>query len=475
MADPREALGKTERECLKGNFGDNAATDGHSVLKTGQPIISKCDEWKRDDGTVRWYASTRVPVRNPVDQHIDGLVGISRDITEEKQIENHLRVAKETAEETVRAKQEFLARTSHEIRTPLNSILGMTEVLSETGLSEQQKRYIGVLRTNSEMLMRLLTDLLDLSRGDLHELTLVATAFDTREIVGSVIEYFKQDAFRKGVDLLLEVADNVPFRLIGDSGRLTQILSNLVNNALKFTDLGRITIKVNCTSIENQSVLLDFSVEDTGIGIAPDKLDAIFEPFSQAEEFITGRYGGSGLGLTICRQLVHQMGGTISVQSSLGEASIFRFTTRFLLAGEERPAVAISNHPALIQKSLSGLTVLMAEDNVDNIFLMQVYLGPARMEIAVNGREAVDRFMAGRFDVVLMDLQMPEMDGLQATRLIRQWEQHHKKPPTPILACTAHEFSEEASLRAGCTGHLIKPITRETLLAAIDRCVSVSN
>jgi PAS domain S-box-containing protein len=477
LSHAQEAAGTTELDCLPGEFGQTASADGRMILDTGHPIISKCDEWRGDDGVIRWYSSTRVPVRNPVDGSIKALVGISRDVTKQKQIENHLRVAKEMAEETVRAKQEFLARTSHEIRTPLNSILGMGELLSATDLSERQKQYMGIFRSNGEALMRLLSDLLDLSRSDLRELRLACADFDPLLVVRGVIGELEESAAVKGVGVGFDFGDNIPARLVGDSERLKQILANLVSNALKFTPQGGILITMKVLSREDRTALLEFSVEDTGIGIAAEKLNHIFEPFGQAEKFETSPYRGSGLGLTICRQLVQQMGGNIWVESAPGAGSTFRFTARFQIAENQRPAETqpLSSKPAEFSKaSFDGLRVLLAEDNEDNVFLMQAYLGPEKIEVAANGREAVDKFVAGKFDVVLMDLQMPEMDGLEATRLIREWERLNRMAVTPILACTAHSTAEEASLEAGCTAHLNKPIARDTLLSAIADCVAVS-
>jgi PAS domain S-box-containing protein len=477
LPDAQDAVGKTEQQCFGGEFGKISAADGRMILETGHPIISKCDEWRGDDGEVRWYSSTRVPVRNPIDGTIKALVGISRDVTKQKQIENHLRVAKEMAEETVRAKQEFLARTSHEIRTPLNSILGMGELLSATDLSDRQKQYIGIFRSNGEALMRLLSDLLDLSRSDLRELRLAAADFDALDVVRSVIEGLEKPAAAKGVGIGFDFGENIPPRLVGDSERLKQILANLVGNALKFTSRGGILVRIKAASVEERTVLLEFAVEDTGIGIAAEQLTNIFEPFSQAERFETSPYRGSGLGLTICRQLVQQMGGNIWVESSPGTGSVFRFTARFQIAESPRPAPAPAPvfKPALCNDSiLDGLRVLLAEDNEDNVFLMQAYLGFDKIEVAGNGREAVDKFVAGKFDVVLMDLQMPEMDGLQATRLIREWERLNKMSATPILACTAHSTAEGASLEAGCTAHLNKPISKDVLLTAIAGCLPVN-
>jgi PAS domain S-box-containing protein len=474
MTDPAEAVGKTELECLPGAFGRIAAEDGRKIVQSGSPLIAKCDVWQKDAEEARWYSTTRVPIRSPIDHRIEALVGVSIDVTEQKQIEKHLTEAKQTAEKTVRAKEEFLARISHEIRTPLNCILGMAQLLAETDLSQQQGTYAGMLRSNSEMLLRLMNDLIDLTRGDLNELRLAAAEFSPREVVNAVVESLEKDAASKGIGLRLELGNGIPSLVIGDAGRLKQILNNLVNNALKFTPHGEILVKLQGAPLEKQAVLLEFAVEDSGIGIAADKLDEIFEPFSQAEEFITGLYGGSGLGLTICRQLVQQMGGAIWVQSSPGAGSIFRFTARLRVAGTQSPARAVSRQSNFTQSSFAGLRVLLAEDNEDNVFLVEAYLGaPVKMEIASNGREAVDKFMAGQFDIVLMDLRMPVMDGLQATRLIREWEQVHRKPPTPILACTAHADIQDASLEAGCTGHLVKPVSQEALFAALAKYATV--
>jgi PAS domain S-box-containing protein len=466
MDDPWQATGKTELECLPGEFGRNASADGREILETGIPIVSKCAEWK-DNDTSRWYSSTRLPIRGLVDNRVAGLVGVSTDVTEHKQIEQNLRAAKELAEQTVRAKQEFLARISHEIRTPLNSILGMSELLSETELSERQRKYVGISRTNGEMLMRMLNDLLDLSRSDLNELRLAASDFDPRNVLRTVVESYEKAAMANGIALRSKLGDNIPSRVNGDSERLKQILSNLVNNALKFTDQGGIVIEMKGAPPANQTVLLEFAVEDTGIGIAANEIDDIFEPFSQAEAFMTGKYGGAGLGLAICKQLVHQMGGSIWVKSSPGVGSTFYFTARLQVADVQPPAMVGSHQSILTPSPFTGLRVLLADDNEDNVFLLQSYLSQTKVVTASNGREALDQFIVGKFDIVFMDLGMPEMDGLEATRLIREWERRHQKVPTPILAFTAHEDAQEASLEAGCNGHLIKPLPKDALLAAL--------
>jgi PAS domain S-box-containing protein len=466
MGSSIAAVGKTEEECLPGEFGRTAAVDGRRVLETGQPITAKCDEWRQDGRPARWYSSTRVPVRGPSDGRIEGLVGISIDVTKHKEIEQYLKTSKETAEATVRAKQEFLALTSHELRTPLNSILGMTDLLSGTELSEQQRTFINVCRTNGEVLMRLLSDLSDLSRSDCCELKLTIAELNLAQLVESVIESNRERAATSGIKLMSDFRGDIPGRLMGDESRLKQILANLVNNAIKFTRQGYVLVTVNCLSVENGKALLEVTVADTGIGIAPNKLNVIFEPFSQAEDFITRKYGGTGLGLTISRRLVAQMGGAISVESSLGVGSVFRFKVGLNVARITRMSDGISHRHQAYGEALAGLRILLAEDNEDSVFLMKEYLRSARVETAWNGREAVDQFMGGEFDIVLMDHQMPEMDGLEATRRIRQWEKLNHRLATPILACTAHATARD-SLNAGCTGYLAKPILRQTLLDAI--------
>jgi CheY-like chemotaxis protein/anti-sigma regulatory factor (Ser/Thr protein kinase) len=304
-------------------------------------------------------------------------------------------------------------------------------------------------------------------------LGLIASEFSPSDLLRTVTESFESEALKRGLRLYGIVGSNIPATAVGDAERLRQLLGNLVRNALKFTEQGEIRIKMSADQVEPNTVVLYFAVEDTGVGIRPEKLDEIFEPFTQAHEFVTSRYGGSGLGLTICRQLARQMGGSIEVESSPGVGSIFRFNVRLQSSRATAPIHTVHQEP--VTNPLSGLNILLAEDNEENIFLAQAYLGDAAtIGVARDGREAVDKFVAGKFDVVLMDIRMPEMDGLQATRLIRQWERSHERSPTPIIAYTAHADSVEASLRAGCNGHLVKGVSAETVLATVAKYVNAS-
>jgi len=222
LGDPADAVGKTESECFPGELGHRASATGRKILETGTPVIGQCDEWDRGDKGIRWFSTTRVPICSPIDGRIDSLVGVSIDITERKELEKHLTEAKQAAEEAVRAKEQFLARISHEIRTPLNSVLGMADLLSASELTESQRQYVKVLQTNNEMLLRMTSDLIDLSRGDLNELKLTAAEFNPRHAVKAVIDSLERAAAVKGIELISQIGDTVPVSLIGDCERLKQ-------------------------------------------------------------------------------------------------------------------------------------------------------------------------------------------------------------------------------------------------------------
>jgi two-component system, cell cycle sensor histidine kinase PleC len=322
--DPLLAVGKTELDCLPGEFGRVAAVDSRRVMETGQQVNSRCDEWSRGGAPSRWYASTRVPVRNPIDGNVEGVAGISVDITRHKENETYLKDAKDNAEETVRAKQEVLALATDQIRTPLSSLLAMADILVETDLPEQ-RRLIDQFRATGGLLTRFLSDLSDLARSDFNELELKQEEFSLFEVVQSVIESARALAEAKGLRITLDLHEEVPNWVLGDAVRIRQVFDNLVSNAVKFTNFGQISVVVKCITIEGDLALLEGSVQDTGPGIPADKLESIFEPFKQVDQFITGKHGGTGLGLTLCRRLARQMGGDIFVESSAHSGSLFRF------------------------------------------------------------------------------------------------------------------------------------------------------
>ncbi|MBV8772637.1 MAG: response regulator [Deltaproteobacteria bacterium] len=550
------------------------------------------------------------------------IVCITRDITEIKQTEQELARTREAALAASRAKSEFLSSMSHEIRTPMNAVLGMAELLAETELSSEQRRYLDVMTANGNALLELINSILDLAKIEAGRLQMETTEFDLTDLVEKTISTFGVRCHGKGLELAARIEPGVPERLIGDPLRLRQILINLLGNAVKFTEIGQIVLTVAGAPRSNNPGDLVFMIADTGIGIPPEKLQHIFSNFTQADSSTTRKYGGSGLGLAIARRLTELMGGSIAVESEPGKGSTFSFTARFgvaprmltpaadvvlslvdyrvlvvddnqinrlilremisgcgaevdeaesgahaldtvlkagtrpyniilldmrmpgmdgldvargirranlptdpvilMLSSDElrpqvaslkalgldaylvkpitrkelfqaihrvledanrgvanampdrRSAVAARNHPSRRMK------ILLAEDSPDNRLLIQAFLRrePHHVDIAENGRVAVHKFFADRYDLVLMDVQMPELDGLEATRIIRQWEREQGLEPVPILALTASVLDQdvERSLVAGCNAHIGKPVKKQILLDAVRAaCMRVLN
>jgi PAS domain S-box-containing protein len=399
-----------------------------------------------------------------------------------------LRYAKVSAESANRAKSEFLTTMSHEMRAPMNAILGMADLLAESPLHEDQQDYVRIFRRAGANLLELINDILDLSKVEAGHVELESIGFDLGALLKKVIEMMRSRAQDRGLQLNLEIAPSVPPGLIGDPNRLRQILTNLVGNALKFTERGFITLRVEpelglqepgSIGLGGAVRWLRFSVADTGIGIAADKTEMIFGRFNQADSSTTREYGGTGLGLAISKGLVDLMGGRIGCTSEVGEGSIFFVTAPFGIAELEAPGLAESPAIAIIPAGSEQhpvYRILIAEDSRDNLALIKAYLrGPAfELAFAEDGKIAVEKTISGHPHLVLMDLQMPVMGGLEATRAIRKWEQETHAYPIPILALTAHAAPEGGgqSLEAGCDEHLTKPINKATLVEAIVRHLS---
>jgi CheY-like chemotaxis protein/nitrogen-specific signal transduction histidine kinase len=416
----------------------------------------------------------------------DQLIQRFRDSERSRELE----AARVAAEGANRAKSFFIANMSHEIRTPLNGVIGMINLAMESTSEKDRKECLGTACNSAEYLLSVINEILDFSKIEAGKLVIEFADLDLHKIVCEALTMFNLQAERKGIQLALKIDPLVPSLVRGDSVRLRQILINLLGNALKFTQVGGITLSVTCAG--DDPYCITFSVRDTGIGIPADKQELIFEAFSQADASTTRRFGGTGLGLTICTRLVTAMSGKIWVESEPGAGSTFHFTLPFLVATQKPAAVPTepsrqtigqpvpllpANSEAARRAPLPDrpLDILLVEDNPVNQIVGRRLLEKAGhcVTLASNGREAVERSQEHPYDAILMDLQMPEMDGLEATSLIRDRDRR-QNVHTTIIALTAHALPEheESCRAAGMDGYLTKPINKEKLLEQLDRLVA---
>jgi PAS domain S-box-containing protein len=397
--------------------------------------------------------------------NILGIVIVARDVTEQKRFEQELIEAKSKAEEAMRAKQQFLSNMSHEIRTPLNAIIGFTNVIAKTHLDEKQKEYINAIKLSGDSLIVLINDILDLAKVDAGKMTFEEHPFKLEESVQSMLKMFDTKVSEKEIKLINNYDNSIPEVVIGDPVRLHQILMNLVSNAIKFTSQGNVTINTKLLNENDESITIRFDIQDTGIGIPKDKIEKIFDNFQQATTGTTRLFGGTGLGLSIVKQLVEAQGGKVFVESEDGKGSTFSFILSFLKTTEK---ITVPSSDSIELKDVGkNINILVAEDIKFNQLLMKTILEGFgfTMDIAENGKLAIEKVKSHKYDLILMDLQMPEMNGFEATEFIRQNIDAH----IPIIALTADVTTVDVKkCRAiGMTDYISKPVDDKLLYKMI--------
>jgi PAS domain S-box-containing protein len=487
-----EILGKTDADLHSEEDTSRLTVIKRGVLESGYGAREVVEVTR---GETRFYDLTVEPLRD-LSGLVTGITCVVVDITERKQAEEDLRRAKEAAEAANRSKDEFLANVSHEIRTPFGAILGMTELVLDTPLTDDQGQCLETVKSAADSLLGLVDDLLDFEKIEAGKMELVPADFTLRPMMADALRALTVRAHQKGLELVWNVEPDVPDALVGDAGRLRQVLLNLVGNAIKFTKQGEVAVRVEVVDSpapEGEAVLR-FAVADTGIGIPPDGQERIFRAFEQEDASTTREYGGTGLGLTISARLVGLMGGKIAVESEPGRGSTFAFTARFGRQShpsgrvDARPSVAV-HEAAAPAPAVTPLRILVAEDNEFNVRHLQRLLGKKghHVRLANNGREAlallgiegqgsrVENPFVPDIDVLLLDLHMPEFDGFQVVQAIRVRERT-AGGHLPVIALTARSRPEDRQrcLAAGMDDYLSKPIRAAELFVTIDRVVSAS-
>jgi PAS domain S-box-containing protein len=464
---PDNLIGKNIREAFK-NF-PRIVNKFKNALE-GELVQSM------DESNGLYFKSHYVPIYDE-NGSVAGVTGFAIDVTDRINNERELIKAKEIAENSVKVKEQFLANISHEIRTPMNGIIGLTNVLKKTNLAVEQQKYLNAIHKSADNLMVIINDLLDFSKITAEQFTFEQVEFSLAEQLSDVLELMDSKAEEHNDTLTLEISPAVPTRLIGDPLRLRQVFLNLIGNAIKFTESGTIKISVNILKDRPEEVVLEFSVEDNGIGIPAEKLHNIFESFNQGSNDTTRKYGGTGLGLTISKNIIELQGGTIAVRSQPNVGSKFSFTLSF-----KKLIEMISQNEPVPQpekfntENLKGLKVLLAEDNEINQLLIKTVLSDCQIntDVVGNGLEALKQFQQNKYDLILMDMQMPEMDGYEAIDKIRSL--NSSSALVPIVALTAHASEEEIAkcLAAGADAYVSKPFEVDDLYHTIYRLTSKS-
>jgi PAS domain S-box-containing protein len=444
-----------------------------SKLMQGENQKGVFKRYKKDDTPI-WIRGSYIPVKNQNNEVVK-VIKIAYDVTENELTKLKLEKAVEIAEHATKAKDEFLANMSHEIRTPMNAIVGFTELLNSTETTREQQNYIDSIQTAGRSLLTIINDILDFAKIESGMLTFSESTFLINDVVSHTKKTLASLANKKGLKFQFYTDSDIVLPIVADEGRLTQVLTNLIGNAIKFTEKGKVEIFTSLTEETENDYKIKFTVKDTGIGINKDKINAIFNRFQQAEEYTTRKFGGTGLGLSISRKIIELMGGELEVESEFGVGSEFYFTLKFTKSKESSPKVVAEEE---IQNRLfSGNKILLIEDNELNQILVKNFLNKENIELVIanKGKEGVDELLkeGSNYDLVLMDLQMPIMSGYEAATFIRK----KVKSTIPIIAMTAHSLVGEKSkcLELGMNEYISKPYTKHELITKIGKFIEVKD
>jgi two-component system sensor histidine kinase/response regulator len=463
LDDPEQVVGKTDFDFHPKDKAKEFFDDEQRIILTGQPLINKVEEQTGTDGKKIWASVTKVPTRNRAGS-VTGIIGISRDISALKRAEEQLAVARDAALESARLKSEFLATVSHEIRTPMNGIIGMTGLLLETSLDEQQKDFAETIHSSAETLLNIINDILDFSKIEAGRLTFETIDFDLRDVAEETMELLAHRAHAKGVELACLIPEDVPTALRGDPVRIRQILMNLVGNAVKFTERGEVVMRIESQGEAEDSVALQIEVKDTGIGIAPEMQARVFSAFTQADGSTTRKYGGTGLGLSISKQLVELMGGDIGMHSQPKQGSTFWFN--LLLAKQPQPATK----PVSTMEKLTGVHVLIVDDNETSRRILEYQATAWRMHPvgAATATEALGLMRNAAvkgvpFSVAIIDMAMPEVDGLTLVQEIKS-DAQLAATQVVLLSLMSHRIDSEMLATLNVAACIYKPVKHFRLL-----------